>query len=176
MQNCLHALPDKYNKSRQETAFVVFVWEPGIDHYMVSSGCMIFSSFGRNYRQPLRFPHDRIQNTLAKKPRCFVFVGEPGIEPGPHGPKPRTLPLCYTPMSERRDVLNAHSRQYLKRKFTYFSDIGESESTSCVIHHVRAKMGCIEPSGEDTPQCVPLISSFPTSAPDNTIQYEKMRG
>lgn len=27
----------------------------------------------------------------------FVFVGEPGIEPGPHGPKPRTLPLCYTP-------------------------------------------------------------------------------
>ncbi len=30
-------------------------------------------------------------------PELFCFVGEPGIEPGPHGPKPRTLPLCYTP-------------------------------------------------------------------------------
>ena len=28
------------------------------------------------------------------------FVGEPGIEPGPLGPKPSTLPLCYTPMRE----------------------------------------------------------------------------
>jgi hypothetical protein len=27
----------------------------------------------------------------------LAWVGEPGIEPGPHGPKPRTLPLCYTP-------------------------------------------------------------------------------
>ena len=28
----------------------------------------------------------------------FIYVGEPGIGPGPHGPKPRTLPLCYTPI------------------------------------------------------------------------------
>lgn len=32
----------------------------------------------------------------------MFVVGEPGIEPGPHGPKPRTLPLCYTP-SEKID-------------------------------------------------------------------------
>jgi hypothetical protein len=25
------------------------------------------------------------------------LVGAPGIEPGPRGPKPRTLPLCYAP-------------------------------------------------------------------------------
>ena len=39
---------------------------------------------------------------IRKVPRTnvlgtFVFVGEPGIEPGPHAPKARTLPLCYTP-------------------------------------------------------------------------------
>ncbi len=28
----------------------------------------------------------------------FVFVGEQGIEPWPLGPKPSTLPLCYTPI------------------------------------------------------------------------------
>lgn len=40
--------------------------------------------------------------TNKKQPTegCFLFVGEPGIEPGPHGPKPRTLPLCYTPNEE----------------------------------------------------------------------------
>ena len=26
------------------------------------------------------------------------LVGVPGIEPGPLGPKPSTLPLCYTPI------------------------------------------------------------------------------
>ncbi len=36
---------------------------------------------------------------IAKnRPRAvFCVVGEPGIEPGPLGPKPSTLPLCYTP-------------------------------------------------------------------------------
>ncbi len=47
--------------------------------------------------------------------RRFVFVGEPGIEPGPHGPKPRTLPLCYTPETVWETVsveCNTHSKDY----------------------------------------------------------------
>ena len=35
---------------------------------------------------------------MSKTSVLFLYVGEPGIEPGPRGPKPRTLPLCYTPL------------------------------------------------------------------------------
>ncbi|MEN9922416.1 MAG: hypothetical protein RL097_693 [Candidatus Parcubacteria bacterium] len=38
-------------------------------------------------------------NKGSEKSEPLFLVGEPGIEPGPHGPKPRTLPLCYTPNS-----------------------------------------------------------------------------
>jgi hypothetical protein len=46
----------------------------------------------------------RERKSPSSEPDLFHFVGEPGIEPGPRGPKPRTLPLCYTPMSERGTV------------------------------------------------------------------------
>lgn len=35
--------------------------------------------------------------THSKTLRVFL-VGVPGIEPGSHGPKPRILPLYYTPL------------------------------------------------------------------------------
>lgn len=47
----------------------------------------------------------KIQKNPTTRLSISVFVGEPGIGPGPLGPKPSTLPLCYTPMSERNSEL-----------------------------------------------------------------------
>ncbi len=65
---------------------------------------------GRTHPRALPDRHKKSRPKTA----ILVSVGEPGIEPGPLGPKPSTLPLCYTPMSERGRELNASSRKYNK--------------------------------------------------------------
>jgi hypothetical protein len=74
--------------------------EPGIFHYMNSTRCGYFSSFhSKRYLATASIPSAPEYRKIRLQESDFsVFVGEPGIEPGPHGPKPRTLPLCYTPM------------------------------------------------------------------------------
>lgn len=51
-----------------------------------------FHSLGHSNKSPCG---RLITTTLIRS-----LVGKPGIEPGPHGPKPRTLPLCYIPREE----------------------------------------------------------------------------
>ena len=48
-------------------------------------------------RKPQQSPRLLVQFDVF----VLVWVGEPGIGPGPLGPKPSTLPLCYTPTQTR---------------------------------------------------------------------------
>lgn len=73
--------------------------------------------------------------------RSIVFVGEPGIEPGPHGPKPRTLPLCYTPMSESRASGVLKLWPDWKSKLAFISNPAVVSRISCAHWHDRAKRG-----------------------------------
>lgn len=60
------------------------------------------------------------------KPRILsniFFVGAPGIEPGPHGPKPCTLPLCYAPKTIQWivfDVMTIHDNRELPKYVLIF--------------------------------------------------------
>ena len=59
----------------------------------------------------LRKPQQSPRLLVTLSVLVLVWVGEPGIEPGPHGPKPRTLPLCYTPTQTGTEIQNqGHSK------------------------------------------------------------------
>jgi hypothetical protein len=57
----------------------------------------LFSFILHKIAQKVFDPGHKTQTGQTQGLTSLHFVGEPGIEPGPHGPKPRTLPLCYTP-------------------------------------------------------------------------------
>lgn len=48
--------------------------------------------------------------------QTLLLVGELGIEPRPYGPKPYTLPLCYTPcfLVTRKIIHNLQKKESLK--------------------------------------------------------------
>jgi hypothetical protein len=85
-------------------AFVLaWVGEPGIETYSFSTRCGYFSSLhSKRYLATASIPLRIYKKAQSQGLNFFVYVGEPGIEPGPHGPKPRTLPLCYTPMQREK--------------------------------------------------------------------------
>src|SRR3989338_9334748 len=50
---------------------------------------------------------------------CSKLVGVPGIEPGPCGPKPQTLPLCYPPKIRLNNSPPSLLRSYGREKSCY---------------------------------------------------------
>ncbi len=80
--------------------------------------------------------------------RPSFHVGEPGIEPGPLGPKPSTLPLCYTPIEWEKRRSEVTWTKTLETKLAWLSKVFVQVCVEHALLQFRTKREFIE----DTPR------------------------